>query len=407
MKPLMHLYTKEEIKLILFFVPTVISTLAIFQGDTTLAPPIVEKTLSLVNWGCFLALLLFCNFKKIWNPIVIVLALMVFLMRSIHVAPGNEVRLSGVLMLLLMIVFSTFKREEIHVLLGWFRKYLVAMSVVGIIISLDFLVGLGLPHETVEYYGLNQAVFYENYHFSYLFVDGDGIRLCGLFNEPGYMGTISALILIVEELNLKRIGNIVIFIAGCFTLSLAFFFLIVVGAFAKAVSDRKAMLKLLSVLCVLIIGIMIFDNNNVVKDFLGEQLEYDKKERKIGGHSREDDSFIKVLNEFNESGPWLLGYGTGYCQKKGVIRTASIRVTFVEWGYLGSAMVYGLLLMAGLIDSKKNKNALIFLMCFMLSIIQRPFVWSTAYFVIFWGGIYHLRNLDYVYKLKSVSKKLI
>lgn len=395
---------RNQLKLVFFFIPAVISTLAIFQGDTTLAPPIVERSLSMLNWACFIMLLFTCGFKRIYTPAIIVVSLLYFFIRNFHVASGVGISFSGFLMLLLMIVMSFFNTEEMITLVKWFRKYMVIMSVVGIIISLDFLIGFGLPHELVEYYGMNSSAYYENYHFSYLFVQDDGIRLCGLFNEPGYMGTVAALLLILERFNFKKIGNIFILIAGGFTLSLAFFVLLFAGLFIKSFSSRRTRYSLIATVVIAIVGVAFFDKEHIVSDYIKEQTTYDKQSNTIGGHSREDSSFLKVKKEFDMYGPKLIGYGTGYCQQHGVYKTSSLRMSFVEWGYLGTFLIYGLLLLGGYATARKDKNAILFLMCFALSILQRPNVFSIVYFLILFGGIYYIRYYDRIDGYNSLHK---
>ena len=96
------------------------------------------------------------------------------------------------------------------------------MSILGIIASFSFIFKLGLPYEIVPYYFGDE--YYINYYFAYLYWGGsEGVvfRLCGLFNEPGYFGTVSAILLINEKLHLKRISNLLLFIAGFFTFSAA------------------------------------------------------------------------------------------------------------------------------------------------------------------------------------------
>lgn len=395
---------KESMTLGGFFVPTIISSWAIFQGDTTLAPPIVEKTLSLLNWICFIVLIFNFKSKKIINTGLLLASLFFFFLRNVYTAAGLSFKFSGVLMLLLLIVFCYYNPLQLNKLIQWFRKYMIMLSIIGIIVSLDYLIGFGLPHETVEYYGLNQSAFYVNYYFSYLYMQNDGIRLCGLFNEPGYMGTILGLIIAVEGFNFKRIGNVVLLIAGFFTLSVAFFVLLFVGLIIKSLSSRKFLIGFLLSLIIAYFSVDYFDKDNVVKDYIEMQTTYDKSSNSIGGHSREDDSFTKIYKNFNESGPILFGYGTGYCSMHGMQKTSSIRISFVEWGYIGSLIIYGLLLLTGFYATKKNKQALLFLFCFALSLYQRPNVFSSLYYLILMGGIYHIRIKDSM-KINYLTKQ--
>lgn len=101
---------------------------------------------------------------------------------------------------------------------------MIFSAFLGIVAYFDFLLGLGLPHSIEEYYIQRDNANYINYTFAYLFVEFDGIRLCGLFNEPGAFGTFLALFLILDGFNYKHYGNYLLLIAGCLTLSMAFLF---------------------------------------------------------------------------------------------------------------------------------------------------------------------------------------
>ena len=395
---------KENLRIILYLIPAIVSTLAIQRGDTTLAPPIVETFLSLFNWLCFIVFVALFRFKKIHYPLIPLLAIAVFLIRNVHVASGLDVNISGVLMILLLLVFSFFTPPEAEKLYKGLRMYMIVLSCIGIVISIDFLVGLGLPHVNVPYYGINQFASYENYYISYLYVDMSGIRLCGLFNEPGYMGTVIGLLLIIEKFNYHRKGNLIMLIAGFFTLSLAFFILLIVGLILRTSFSVRNFVIIVSLLIVAAVGVVIFDKSGTVTELVVREFTYDKETNSLGGHRRENDSFMQILKEFENNGPQLFGYGTGYCQKKGVEKTASVRVNFVEWGYLGSALIYGVLIIIGYMATKRNKNALVFLSCFVISIFQRPNVFTALFFIILLGGIASIIDSDNQTRYETATK---
>lgn len=390
MKQLFH-NNNKQLKLYIFLIALITASWAIMQDDTTLAPPAISRMLSLNNWVCFLLLLFLTDYKKRANIYIIVVSALYFIIQNFHKASGIESSFSGILMFLLLCLFSFLSKSEMFIMLKWFRKYMIILSIVGVIIYIDFLFGIGIPHNVVEYYSSNHLAVYENYYVSYLFVENDGVRLCGLFNEPGYMGTTTALLLIIENFNFKRKGNIILFIAGFLTVSLAYFILIAIGFFFKIFTQRRKMAIAGVVSILFVFGIAFLDSNNVIKAFLTENFTYNKNEQTIGGHSREKDTFRRVLKQFNESGPLLFGYGSGYCRQQGVDATSSIRMNFVDWGYLGTALIYGLLLCAGFSAARGKREALIFLLCFTISIYQRPNVFTVFYFLILFGGICHIK----------------
>ncbi len=381
---------KDSIKELIFFFPAIITSFAFFQGDTTLAPAIVRESLTIVNWLCFIVLLLLSRSFKVVNAPLMVAIVIQFIFRNFHTSSGLEWHMSGVLMIFLICLFCLFKKNEYGVLYAWFRKVLIAMSAYGIISELSFLLGLGLPYTIVDFYDEERVASYANYYLSYLYLDAEGLRLCGLFNEAGFLGTILGLVLIVERFNLKKVGNCFMLVAGVFTLSLAFFSLVLIGLGLMVIANKKTLIYIFIALSIAIVGVAVVDKDNIVLSYIQEKTTYDAENRSIGGHSREEDAFQKIYDDFNKSGNFFFGYGTGYCVQKGIHQTNSIRMSFVEWGYLGTFIVYGLFLWAAFLTARGSNNAKWYMLCFILSILQRPNVFSTPYIIVLFGGIQYI-----------------
>ena len=64
-------------------------------------------------------------------------------------------------------------------------------------------------------------------------------RLCGIYREPGFVGTIGALFLLSDRMTLRKWENVVILIACFFTFSLAFVVMLVLGILLRAVGKFK------------------------------------------------------------------------------------------------------------------------------------------------------------------------
>ena len=64
---------------------------------------------------------------------------------------------------------------------------------------------------------------YRDYYVTSFVHIGSFIRACGFFNEPGFYGTIIALFLVIDGINLKKLDNVIILIAGVLTFSAAFY----------------------------------------------------------------------------------------------------------------------------------------------------------------------------------------
>lgn len=57
--------SREKISQICFIIPAILTTLAITQGDSTLAPSWIVGMVSAINWLCFAVLLFLLPNKKI------------------------------------------------------------------------------------------------------------------------------------------------------------------------------------------------------------------------------------------------------------------------------------------------------------------------------------------------------
>ncbi|MDA2621699.1 polymerase, partial [Bacillus cereus] len=117
----------------------------------------------------------------------------------------------------------------------WFIKIIAISYIPAIIVAFLLLLGIDLSWDNLISYSAsksnyrqylwsaNYAVYYgfsEQYFFSY---EGSIDRICAMFNEPGVVGTVSALILISKKLKLGRLYEKIILIAGILSLSMAFY----------------------------------------------------------------------------------------------------------------------------------------------------------------------------------------
>ena len=377
---------------ILLFIPAVLSTLAISQGDSTLAPHGIVQLFQIINWGCILFLLPYVLKQPGSKPFILWPVFSWFILFNFYNV--NGVQISGLLTFLYLCLFYKLDGKILNNVVRYFRYYLIFSAFLGIVAYFDFLLGLGLPHSIEEYYIQRDNANYINYTFAYLFVELDGIRLCGLFNEPGAFGTFLALFLILDGFNYKHYGNYLLLIAGCLTLSMAFFVLVFLGFVMTVIKSKtKIILTILFVSAAIYIIPKIHFSDYEIEYFIS-RFEYDTKEHKFKGDNRKNYSFISVEKEFDQGDNKLLGYGTGYCGKRGVILTLSYKTAVIEWGYLGFFLSYGLLMFAAFRLARKARSSLILTVCFLLSIYQRPSVFSIAYFVVLFGGISYLQSFN-------------
>lgn len=111
--------------------------------------------------------------------------------------------------------------------------FLLALVVVGVPLTLETLTA---ANGTTMLKGPG-AVFIES-NSQALPWGGFISRLCGMYDEPGMVGTISALMLAVRGFDIRGWRALMLWLAGALSLSLAFVVLVLFGLLLRAVSRR-------------------------------------------------------------------------------------------------------------------------------------------------------------------------
>lgn len=383
----------------LFLFVTIIDGLAIGSMDTTLVSHDVTALLIKLKYAIVFIMIAFL-FKvgiKKGNAYLCVLPIIYWIVLFINERSDNIE--FNILTPLLLSMFCLLNNNCKRWVFEKYRLYIILVSICGIVASLSPILPLGFPYRVVEYYG-NETAVYLDFKFSYIYINDDIPRLCGLFNEPGYFGTITALMLIADGCRLKHWGNIVILIAGGLSLSLAFFLLIVLYFVLRQVKNTVRLVVTISIFVLFIVSIP-----NIKVDNPGVQRLINRfyvEDGNMAGNNRTSDQFEMVYESMFDDGSFLFGRGTSYLQEKR-IGAGSYKAYVMRFGIIGYFFLIAPLLYFALCFARKNYMALIFTLCFFISIYQRPHVYAPTYFVILFGGILYILSMS---KSKSHIKQL-
>lgn len=276
-----------------------------------------------------------------------------------------------------------------------YRVFIVLMCAAGAICYVSFIAHLGLPYTVQNYY--YGTSYYINYHISYIVSTGSivGARLCGLFNEPGFLGTVSAMILVIERLNLRKAGNMIIFIACIFTFSLAFWVIIGIYWILSNLTNRKRIILAIAAIAMILAGIAYIPNihlQNRQANRLIHRLEF--KDGKFAGDNRTDVKFDLIYNRFLESDNTLLGLGPNAKLSNNIENTSSYKVVIFKYGYIGFSILWLIPLACSIIYAGRNRNNFIFIICFFASTYQRPDFYLPCYICLLFGGMSYIKKSD-------------
>lgn len=214
----------------------------------------------------------------------------------------------------------------------------------------------------------------------------------GIFDEPGFLGTMSALILAADGYRLnKNIKNIIIFIAGISSLSFAFF---VLSVFYILLKKKKFIIPLF--LLFIVIYIILAHNyiriNPIVKAYTVNRIEM-----VINGNKNGDNRAINLKGNWkNWKNADISGilFGIGQTEEG-----ASWESIFIRSGLVGAILLTVIYLVFLLKTKPENIKYLdyIFILTFMLSVYQRQDILNLYMLLIFIFGVNKLNRKESTY----------
>lgn len=194
-----------------------------------------------------------------------------------------------------------------------FKKFLIFVSFIGIVCYFTYILKLSIPYSIEPYYDGRPYQNYVNYfNVSFLYISGTNIRICGIFNEPGWFGTTIGLMLCFEKLDLKKISNWVLIIAGLLTYSLAFVIIMAVGFILRNIENIRKWILIAALLCFALFALPSIHTNNEQINHLIERLEITSKG--LSGNNRSSSTVDNLLKETLTSYKWMFGHGDGYAE---------------------------------------------------------------------------------------------
>lgn len=390
-------FNKDKTVAALMCFLAVTSSMAIYQSDSTLASDNVRLFIRILIYAAVVSLgfiMLFIEKKFIKKNLLYALIpiLCYFFTLFNRYTESTEFSI-GLLAAVILSMFMLVKDNIKLTAYEYFKKYILIISVLGIIAYAAYTLSVPLPHKTVFYYELGGADRYIDYTFSYLYKMGNRVRLCGLFNEPGYFGTFLGLILCADRLDMKKKENIILLIAGFLTFSMAFFGIIFINYILQAYKNPKKFFILIF-LAVFYIFIFPYIHTGIeVVDIMINRLSFSNLQS--GLNSRTSEYFNIIFNNWLRSDKLIWGYGGGYVQSElyGISSIgSSVKIYLVNYGIAGCLLLYAPLFFCAFSSVSSNAYCIIYIICFASSIIQRPNIFTMGYFLILFGGIQHQKR---------------
>jgi len=333
------------------------------------------------------------------NDIIIIIFMIAFYAQTCLLAYKNTKYFSVQLIATIfsVIALCALKQNERDYILKNIIVLFIVFSLPSIVYFLLTVIGIHLPHSILFSPSIGKSSLGMYYlHFPLGLVINDTVHYqlqpCGMFDEPGVIGTYAGLLFSITAKNkaLKK-SNIILFLIGFFSTSLAFYVILIIYGFVRLI--QKGMIKFSVLLIVCVVAYLVFmkiDFNNPQITLIQSRLEI--TQHGLSGDNRTDPSFDYAFNEFvNDGGyPLVFGNGHGSVRENPMMSGYSWKNIVYEYGILGvSTLILILIMLYFRVCNTTDKKiaALPFLTVFLASIYQRPYIFTPFYMTVFVCGI--------------------
>lgn len=310
------------------------------------------------------------------------------------------------IVLLIIICFFFLSNQERIELLDKFTT-IFALSLISAIIFWCLInLGFQAPFRILQPEHAGKAAmgaYYKNYFGSvFLYYPNSNLtRLNAMFDEPGVVGTFSALLLVANDLRLKgKLKNIIILIGGILSFSMAFYVLVPIAMIVKSFTKRSFKLATL-----LLIGLLLFQglmsiqtDNIIVRNFF--QNRFKIVDGNIAGDNRTNESFNYEYSEFLHGNINKVLFGNGNnaaLNNPAMNESYTYKMLIYDFGIIGFMMIVGWIFYASYYTMKFEKGCMVLLITFIISMYQRPYVLNMPYMILLFCGYTNIKNIGNIY----------
>ncbi len=213
----------------------------------------------------------------------------------------HEFTLLGLLARLLstfpvLILFS--KKDFLVTVFECFFTLYSIMMLLAIISYILFLFGISPELGTIP---SPIEIGREYLHYPFFVIEWqlvDTFRFGGPFDEPGVLGTISALLLCVKKYDLKDLRSIITFVSGLLSTSLFFYLMSFIFFIYYFLIIKKSLIAILSLTILLILLFSYTKEDPIIYDRVWSRIEWDSSNHQLKGDSR---TSIEAKNYYKET----------------------------------------------------------------------------------------------------------
>jgi len=315
-----------------------------------------------------------------------------------------------------MLGFVPFMRKEIgRVVFNRFSTVyavLIGLSMISWILAMTGIISpigeLGMDNESLE----AQRKSYLVYPLALVSTKSLDLftRFCGFYDEPGMVGTISALILCAKRFNMKDWRCVITLLAGLLSTSMFFYGLVAVYWIAELLFVRKKIGPVL----LLAVGVSIFyvatKDDDAVSYLIWDRFEWDSQKGGFAGNTREGEGTTMALNKMKATGEIWFGVKDKEAYWAEMMGTSSIYNIFAMYGLIFTVLYIAWVLYFGYYYKTNRWDYLLFCFVVVGCMYQRPGIFDLPftflYVCIARYGDYQISNRVAARPQKSIQGKV-
>ncbi len=263
------------------------------------------------------------------------------------------------------------KRDLIFETYRSFRCIFVFFVALSIINYIMVFIGFDFWGRVIE--PLNKLKDYKYMMYPFLVVPMQGTlgRFSSIYDEPGFIGTLAALMLIAERMNLQKRGNVVLLVAGIIAFSFYFYVAMIFGfiLFSSKLKHKWVYIGMLFVF------VIVTYNNEYLYDTIWSRFEYDAEEGKFAGDNRNGGGLDYAYEAILGTPLFFTGLGSTIAEEYS--GAASLKLVILKHGFIFvflNLLGYFILSLRQILN---KKDLIAFFVFFLLTLYQRPGFYGT------------------------------
>lgn len=293
---------------------------------------------------------------------------------------------------LLLILLLTRNSLKIDIVEHFKTIYAIFLIISILIYICVIFIGIDFTHNIIEPLNKTKDYQYNNYYALVIPANSRDLqviyRFHAVFDEPGVVGNIAIMLLIIDKFKLNSWKNFVIFLSGVFSFSMFFYVITIFCLTFKIIINHSIKIngKQILFITVIIASCLYIINYGPNIDIDLNQLVGNRmsiKENKFSGDNRSSYAFDIVYKDFIDSPNVFFGMGPNAHNKidSGI---QTYKMIIYDNGLLYFLLSLLIMVTYGLAICKNNKKLFVFYLLFILSFYyQRPsFLFVPGFFLL-------------------------